>query len=77
MLVETPNPRCQLDDFIQIKSEKGKKREKGSFSIGTMDLVLEVYVVTSSGDSRVDRIKCAGSPSLSRLFLRMVQWRDG
>ena len=25
--------------------------------------------VTSSDDSRVDRIACAGSPSLSRLFL--------
>ena len=32
---------------------------------------------TSSDDSRVDRIACAGSPSLSPLFLRMVQWRDG
>ena len=42
--------------------------EKGSFSIGTMDLVLQVYVATSSNDSRVDGIMCAGSPSLSRLF---------
>ena len=33
--------------------------------------------VTSSDDSRVDRIACDGSPSLSHLFLRMVQWRDG
>ena len=32
---------------------------------------------SSSDDSRVDRIACAGSPSSSRLFLRMVQWRDG
>ena len=41
---------------------------KGSFSISTMDLVLQVYVATSSDDSRVDRIMRAGSPSLSRLF---------
>ena len=33
--------------------------------------------VTSSDDSRVDRIACAGSPSSSHLSLRMVQWRDG
>ena len=33
--------------------------------------------VTSSDDSSVDRIACAGSPSLSHLFLRMVRWRDG
>ena len=33
--------------------------------------------VTSSDDSRVDRIACAVSPSLSHLFMRMVQWRDG
>ena len=33
--------------------------------------------VTSSDDSRVDWIACAGSPSLSHLFLRMVQGRDG
>ena len=33
--------------------------------------------VTSSDDSHVDRIACAGSPSLIRLLLRMVQWRDG
>ena len=33
--------------------------------------------VTSSDDSRVDRIACAGSPSSRRLFLRMVRWRDG
>ena len=30
--------------------------------------------VTSSDDSRVDQIACAGSPSSSRLFLR---WCDG
>ena len=33
--------------------------------------------VTSSDDSRVDRFACAGSPSSSSLFLRMVRWRDG
>ena len=33
--------------------------------------------VTSSYDSRVDRIACAGSPSSSHRFLRMVRWRDG
>ena len=31
---------------------------KGSFSTSTMDLVLQVYVATSSDDSRVDRIVC-------------------
>ena len=35
-----------------------------------MDLVCQVYVkITSSDDSRVDRIACAGSPSSSRLLL--------
>ena len=34
-------------------------------------------LVTSADDSRVDRIACAGSPSSSRLFMRMVRWRDG
>ena len=29
---------------------------KGSFSISAMDLVLQVYVATSSDDSRVDQI---------------------
>ena len=48
---------------------------KGSFSIGTMDLVLQVYVATSSDDSRVERIMCAGSPSLSCLFF--LGWCNG
>ena len=39
-----------------------------------MDLVLQVYVATSSDDSRVDRVKCAGSPSLSRL---LIGWCNG
>ena len=34
-----------------------------------MDLVCQVYMETSSDDSRVDRIMRAGSPSLSRVFL--------
>ena len=42
---------------------------KGSFSISTTDLVLQMYMATSSDDSRVDRIMCAGSPLVSRLFL--------
>ena len=33
--------------------------------------------VTSSDDSRVDRSACSGSPSSSRLFQKMVRWRDG
>ena len=43
----------------------------------TMDLVCQVYVQTSSDDSRVDGNMCAGSPSLSRLFFEdgaMAQW---
>ena len=33
--------------------------------------------VKSSDDSHVDGNMCAGSPSLSRLFLKMEKWRDG
>ena len=36
-----------------------------------------VYVETPSDDSRVDRIFRAGSPSLSGILFRMVQWHDG
>ena len=43
-----------------------------------LSAVLSIYIyTTSSDDSRVDGIMCAGSPSSSRLFLRVVRWRDG
>ena len=51
--------------------------EWGKVSERTLEGGASRVRVTSSDDSRVDRIACAGSPSLSRLFLRMVQWRDG
>ena len=46
-------------------------------SEGTLQGGASRVRVTSSEDSRVDQIASAGSPSLSHLFLRMVQGRDG
>ena len=50
---------------------------KGSFSIGTLDLVLQVYVATSSNDSHLDRIKRVRSLSFSRLFVEDSTMDDG
>ena len=44
-----------------------------SLSHSAVEISVRVRV-TSSDDSRVDRIACAGSPSLSHLFLG---WCDG
>ena len=46
----------------------GRRLGTGKNVSHTMDLVCQVYVLTSSDDSRVDGIMGAGSPSLSRLF---------
>ena len=42
--------------------------EQGKTSEGTLEGGASRVRVPSSDDSRVDRIACAGSPSLSRLF---------
>ena len=52
-------------------------REWGKMSERTLEGGASRVRVTSSDDSRVDWIACAGSPSSSRLVLRMVRWRDG
>ena len=52
-------------------------REWGKMSERTLEGGASRVRVTSSDDSCVDRIACAGSPSSSRLYLRMVRWRDG
>ena len=43
-------------------------REGGKMSERTLEGGASRVRVTSSDDSRVDRIACAGSPSLSRLY---------
>ena len=48
-------------------------REWGKMSERTSEGGASRVRVTSSDDSRVDWIACAGSPSSSRLFLRMVR----
>ena len=51
--------------------------ERGKMSVHISERGASRVRVTSPDDFRVDWIECALSPSLSRLFLRMVWWRDG
>ena len=52
-------------------------REWWKMSERTLEDGASRVCVICSDDSRVDGIACAGSPSLSRLFFRLVRWRDG
>ena len=78
LLTQLP-PRCALTFFPAPEGQAVKRlRTPPSKVLKEQRYIIRKEVcVTSSDDSRVDRIACAGSPSLSRLFLRMVQWRDG